>query len=801
MARQTIVSEFNSFVGGLITEASPLTFPGNAALDITNFNIDKDGTISRRLGVDFEGGYAVVDSGVSADVTGEVAINTYTWSNAGGDPKASIVAIQTGNVIKFFDSSSSSVTPNLIYTHTFETTDVNIKLSAAVVDGLFVVVGAGKEPSAFTYDGENITVDTFQLKIRDVFGVEDFGMVTVAGGSPELFDLRTPANINLRPDANVAQDTHIYNLRNSTYALTRMVPEGLEIEDPIKSFATEQVAVNFDEVGNTIYETQENQLPSNADSVTSALFADANESDDRITERFHPKVLRRSPRGNYESPLGYFIIDALERGTSRLAGVAALDLTKTTESQDYQYNVTTLPLDRTPGGATSVGEYAGRLWYAGFSGEVEGSDSYSPRMSSHILFSKLVGSNADLGTCHQIGDPTSKESPDLVDTDGGFIRLDEAFGINKLINIGSGLLVVAENGVWSISGGSDYGFTATAYKVSKVTNHGCLSPDSVVLVDNSLMYWGDDGIYQISANELGDLTATNITTSTIQKVYEEVTDLKKTFVQGHFDTYDRKVRWIYHNLISPVEDTKELILDVALGAFYKHEIPTTTSTAPNIVALVEVPPFKTGEVTDDVYNSGISVTNDSEQVVNTTTIDVEGLRELLYLTVIDTSPTITYTLSKFSNGDFIDWLTYDGVGIDAASIMVTGFNGAGNFQTYKQVPYISFHFEKTEDGFTTDELGDIYPTHESSCLVQAQWEWANSSTSGRWGREFQAYRHKRAYVPADASDTFDNGFSVVTTKNKLRGKGKVLSLQIKTEPLKDCKLLGWSTMTGVATNV
>jgi len=803
MARQTIASEFNSFVGGLITEASPLTFPGNAALDITNFNINKDGTISRRLGMDFEANHTVIDSGVSPDVTGEVAINTTTWVNAGGDPRATLVVVQTGNVLKFYDCNANSVTSNLIHTHTFSTIYINIKLSAAVVDGVLVVVGAGKQPSSFSYKDGVITENLYSLKIRDVFGVEALGVVSVPGetGPFAPVDLRTPANINLRPDAATVPDTHIYNLRNSTYALSRMTPEGLTIEDPIKSFAVEQIQIGTDEFDDPIYDTQENQLPSNADSVTSALFADAEQSADRLTERFHPKVLRRSPRGNFESPIGYFIIDALERGTSRLNSVEALDLTRASESSEYQYEITTLPLDRTPGGASAVGEYAGRVWYAGFSGEVVEGDSYSPNMSSHILFSKLVATGADLGTCHQIGDPTSKESPDLLETDGGFIRLDEAFGINRLINIGSGLVVVAENGVWFVSGGSDFGFTATTYKVSKVTSHGCTSPDSVVLVDDSVMYWSDDGIYQVSSNELGDLKATNITTTTIQKLYDSVSDLKKTFVQGHFDTYDRKVRWIYRNLVSPVEDTGELILDVALGAFYKHEIPTTTSKSPNIVALVEVPPFKAGEVTENVTDSGVLVLDSGVQVTDTTTIVTEGLRELLYLTLIDTSPTVTYTMSKYGDSDFIDWKSYDDVGVDSPALLITGYNGGGDYQRNKQTPYVTFHFEKTEDGFYTDELGDIYPTHESSCKVQAQWEWANSAMSGRWGKEFQAYRHKRAYIPESAADGYDNGFSVVTTKNRLRGKGKVLSLQLKTEPLKDCKLLGWSTITSVASNV
>jgi len=781
MARQTIVSEFNSFVGGLITEASPLTFPGNAALDINNFKIDKDGTISRRLGMDFETSNVVIDSGVS----GEASINTSTWVNAGGDPKLSIAVIQIGNVIKFFDTTTAtSVTGSLLHTHTF-TVDVNVKLSMATVDGTLVVVGAAKEPSVFEYNAGVITESTYILRIRDVFGVED-----VVDG----VNLRSATNITVRPVAyHPDTQPHIYNLRNSTFAQPR-------IKESITNWSDGSIDPLSDTI-NAFRSEASGHLPSNSDSVTSALFADAAMPTDRLVERFWPKTIINSPIGNSESPRGYFVIDALERGTSRLQEIGELTAQVGDAIGFSSFPVTELPLDRTPGGATVVSEFAGRIWYAGFSGEVVDGDTYSPRMSSHLLFSQLVSSPTALGACHQVGDPTSREESDLLETDGGFIRIDEAFGIQSLINIGNTLIILAQNGVWAVSGGSDFGFTATTYKVTKVSNHGCANGDTAVLVDDSVLFWGDDGIYQVSGNEFGDLKAVNLTTTTIQSIYDGVSDIKKLSVKGFFDTYDRKVRWLFNNLAGSVEDTGELVLDVALSAFYLNTIPTVSATSPNVVAYIEVPPFKLGELIEDVTDGGIVVTDSAVDVTVTLEVAQEGLRELAYLTLLDTSPTLTYTVSRYSDTDFIDWLAFDSVGVDAPATLITGFNGAGDFQRYKQVPYISFHFEKTEDGFTTDELGDIFPTHESSCLVQAQWEWANSAVSGRWGREFQAYRHKRAFIPENAGDTFDNGFSVVTTKNKLRGKGRVLSLQLRTEPLKDCRLLGWSTMTGIAVAV
>ena len=39
---------------------------------------------------------------------------------------------------------------------------------------------------------------------------------------------------------------------------------------------------------------------------------------------------------------------------------------------------------------------------------------------------------------------------------------------------------------------------------------------------------------------------------------------------------------------------------------------------------------------------------------------------------------------------------------------------------------------------------------------------------------------------------YDNGYPVVVTKNKVRGRGKVVSFKFSTSATKDCQLLGWA---------
>tara|TARA_R110000796_G_scaffold103981_3_gene213491 strand:+ start:1522 stop:3870 length:2349 start_codon:yes stop_codon:yes gene_type:complete len=782
MARLRQVQEFNTFVGGIITEANPLTFPPNAALDINNYALNKTGSISRRLGIDFEVDHVEIDSGVSTGASGEAAINSFSWNNVGGNPALRIVVVQVGKILKFFNTSGSSLSGGLIFTLETNAADNTVRASASVVDGLLIVAVGDAIIYSFDYDETlGVTYTTFKLKIRDIFGVEDL---------LDGVDLRDPENVNVRPPYTGTEsitDEHLYNLRNSTWGPPRLLGDSTNSD---KGLLWDTMS---------IYRGTTGKYPSNADSVTPALFADTAEADDRFSERFFPRYVEDSPIGNFESPRGYFIIDLLNRGESRLEQVAKLEDFYT----DITVNlpVTALIQDKTLGGASQVSEFAGRMWYSGFSGGVIGGDRHSPKLSSYVMYSKLVTSPTDLGVCHQVSDPTSKESPDLVDTDGGFIRLDGAYGIKRLINIGSALVVVAENGVWAVLGGSDFGFTALDGKVIKVTEHGCVSEGSILLVDGSVMYWGDDGIYQIAVTETGSLKAVNVTNTTIQSLYEGISSLNKELVQGHYDTYERKVRWLYGNNINNPTDTTELILDLNVSAFYKNTIKGVNSGMPNLVLPVEVPPFKVGLSTDEVFYGSEQVLYGTEVVEDTEPTVINGLREIVYLTVTETFPNIIYTFASYRDTDFIDWKTEDGVGVDSPAYIITGYDGAGDFQRYKQVPYITFHFEKTESGYYTDGLGDIYPLGESSCKVQAQWEWSDSIASGRWGREFQAYRHKRGYIPANAEDGYDNGFKTVISKNKLRGKGKVISLHIKTEPGKDCKILGWSVVKSISNDI
>lgn len=772
MSRQINAVEVNNFVGGLITEVSPLTFPANASLDESNFILNRDGSRERRLGMDVEDKFKSVETSMGMPLDGQLAVSYAKWSNAGGSPDKTIIVVQVGNQIKFFDSDSSPLSRGEIFSRTFFDVLQSKRFSYAVIDGLLVVATGLKEVYTFYYSGGVISFTTSILLIRDQFGVTD-----IIGG----VNLRQGNGITVRPTSLTSE--HLYNLRNQTFAQPRKIISDEVVKDTVQEF----------------YDKSGGKYPSNSDTVTYALYADTNDTDDRLGERFNAKDVIDNPVGTYPAPKGYFIIDAMSRGTSRLAEYNKL----MSQYPQLTLGISTLPVDTTPGGASVVSEYAGRVFYAGFSGEILGSDSNSPRMSSYVLFSQLVEDPSDINVCYQDGDPTSKDTPDLLDTDGGFIRIEGAYGIIRMINVGNALAVLATNGVWLIQGGSDYGFKATNYVVTKVTTHGCDSPGSVVVIDNTFMYWSDNGIYNVAPNQYGDYVADNISQKTVQKFYDAIEGLDRKSCQGVYDTYEKKVRWTYSNRVDSSQNTKELILDTTIGAFYPADIKaTSTARIPRVLAGIVVPAFKLSQVASAVTVNASTVTVNGETVSITDEVIQSSPREVIYVAITQYSPTVNYTFASYRDKDHYDWKTWSGgYGVDAESYLITGYQSGGDYQRYKQVPYLSMYFRKTEDGFALDSSGDTMPINQSSCLVQAQWDWADNVNSGQWGRQFQAYRFKRHYLPQDTNDSFDNGYSVVTTRSKLRGKGKVLSLYIKSEPGKHMNLLGWSMLMGINSNV
>lgn len=95
---------YRTFTKGLITEAGYLTYPEDASVDELNTVISRKGNRTRRVGVDFEQGYALEDVGLGDDKV----INTHTWGSVNNKAELGFVAVQVGSRVYFYDLQAAT---------------------------------------------------------------------------------------------------------------------------------------------------------------------------------------------------------------------------------------------------------------------------------------------------------------------------------------------------------------------------------------------------------------------------------------------------------------------------------------------------------------------------------------------------------------------------------------------------------------------------------------------------------------------------------------------------------------------
>lgn len=746
--------EVNSFVQGLITEASPLNFPPNASFDEENYDLNRRGTRSRRKGMDFE------DSFVNRNITiSDIEFlktnppSTYKWLAVGGDNDLNYLVVQTGNYLRFHDMKvdplSSAIGSSLQLTFPEDVT-----YSFTSVDGKLIVVAGQDQVAIITRDSATgfITAIYSRLLTRDVWGVE------------ETTEPSYETDVSYRGGGN---NTHKYNLQNQSWGIPRKDKDGV-LRDPTE-----------------LYNTDLGVYPSNSEVVWTGLQFQPVATGQVPFERIYTNLYQETLGSELKTARGYYIIDVLRRGASRQTQYIA---------NNAKYPIltpasVTLPGDFTPGGAAVIGEFAGRVFFGGFSGEIQNGDIRSPNLSNLLFFSQLVKSSPDIVKCYQSGDPTSRESSDVVDTDGGFIRIAGMFKPLALLNLSTSLIVIATNGVWSVTGGSDFGFSATNFKVDKISTFGGIAVSSVVEFSGRAMYWGEDGIYAIGKDQFGSWTVQSVTENTIQTYYESLGNDVKARAVSCYDAIGKKIRWLYKSgeVFTETSIQRELVFDLSLNAFSKNRIYNSLSNRFEITSLFSSIEFKNPSGDEEVLVGDDEVFIPGDDVVIPSIELVSSLQTTRYVVYTVDSGIAYYSFAYYKDETFVDWQV-SGEGVDAFAFLITGAQTAGDSSLAKQVPYLTMHFYRTEDG--VDE--NLVPVHQSSCLFRGQWDFSNSINSNKWGPLREAYRYRRLYLATDVGDTYDTGFSLITSKNKLRGRGKAFSLYLETSPLKDCRIVGWN---------
>jgi len=765
MARKKTQVEYRDFTRGFITEANPLEFPENASLDEQNMNINRDGSRQRRFGMDWSDAAHEIALADSLSSTGD-AVSSFSWKSVGNNGEVNLGVVQRGLKLYFYDLNLPDPSSSLLYTHTFtplEMPSAAVPIHFSSAYGKLIMAVGTQIVYVGTWNGSSLDtpLDSYSLEVRDRWGVDD-GLAV---------DFRPPT-------LSVA---HEYNLRNQGWPLVTWVvnPPGDGSVAPSYLDPLATTPANFFIITGAL------AYPSNADLFWAAKMAVILPTSTQVNNiNAHSTwELSKLNFGTTPAPRGHYIIDPFSRGASRIAVSGIIGL----------------PADQSFGYVNSVASYAGRIWHSVVSTIGTQLGDFSPNIGN-MLFYSIASSDIDKwNKCHAEGDPSSEESNDPIDTDGGFVTLTEAGRIFKMIPMGESLFVFATNGVWEIFGG-DQGFSATIQSVVKVTDIGPLSEKTIVDGENVIAYWAETGIIAISISPTTLRgTPINITEETIQSYYDDILIDFKLEAKGEYDRISKQILWLYNTVEqeSKYYFTKELVLDLNKQAFSKREIIPVSKTlgiGPYPTAHLKMQNIIIGTVPEDVTVGGVPVTAGGETVtIIISSSEQKTKTSLLYFIANTDGIAEDYYLGSYINFNFIDWERIQGAlgdfGKDTPAYLLTGYTTGGDSSRDKWAPYVSVKFKRTESGYVENPVThEITLFDESSCTLQGQWQWTNDPVVGRWTTPQQAYRLPRFFT---LSPEHIFAHDVISTRNKIRGKGKALSIKFSSEPGKDMYIYGW----------
>ena len=433
----------------------------------------------------------------------------------------------------------------------------------------------------------------------------------------------------------------------------------------------------------------------------------------------------------------------------------------------------------------AVESFGGRVFYSGLE---------SGKSAGLIFFSRQIQDVSELGECLQQNDPTSEDFSDLLPTDGGTIQIPDAVNIKVLHAMASVLVVFAENGIWTING-VDGVFKATEYSVRRISEIGMASPESFISAGGTPVWWSRYGIHTLSLQDSsngGSAGAQDLSTSTIQTYWDDIPSASKDKVTSVYDEVNKTIYWSWPDDGETVESKYNnfLILDLALQAFYPWTVSDETTDTDCIVGLAFYSGYGAETLALDVVTTigDDVVTTAGDDVVSFQTSNFAAGSPAIVILIRD-GATGKLTMGGFLDQTFLDWGT-----TNYSSYAVAGYEFFGDLVLKKTSPYVTPYMRVTETGWTGDENTGYDPINSSSLLISSFWDFGNSSTS----TPQQAYRLKiMPIVDPNNLDTFNYPDTVVTTRLKLRGRGRSVRLKFESEQGKNFVLLGYSMVGGV----
>lgn len=711
MSRNKANVELKNFSKGLITETNPINGSLDTARELKNFRLNLDGSVQVRDSLVT----SAPSTGFNVSTTSGDIERSYIWKN----PKnydGDIIVVSGEDWIVFtgagLDGSGDPVLDRLgKFNLSLDAGYAPLSSMKTTTNGELVVGGSGVNCFKYTVnDSGVIEYEAYVVKVNDFFGVDD-GLAVDDNGNDMFFQ-------GGKSVANKTEITrHNYNILNQGFTVDALF--------------------DYKPLG---------RYPNKSSSYSSGFNA-SDEFDAAL------QIKRRDLIGYSEATSGHYVIPLLKRGTERKAIISAntstTDYADTTAASDLGGDADYILADDTTFPTSDSGyvvaTFSGRLWYAPTKSVTTEQESTAPALQSMVAFSRSLTSTSRLGQCHGKNDPTSGEYAGVIDSDGGYIRLDGVNTIRSLVPYQNSLLILADEGVWEVT--SNGVLTSANYNVRQITDSGTLplagANEMVVTLQDQVMYWSRDGIQVLSPNgQSGRIVATNITRDTISAKYKEY--LVRELVASTYDPSTSVVRWL---TLDTDGTYYELLYNSRLGAFYEYVLTELISVDTKLIGYLVRPATQSEEGSVSLVGSVRIVANNAV--------------------------------------DKLQMHSFTGDSSLVVATMLTSEETFGDASKKKTATQLTMYLAQTEKTQDADGLLD-----QGSCLVQTRWDFSDNIVSNKFSREFQAYRLLRHN--ASGGSDYVHGQSVVVTRNKIRGSGRSLAIQISSELGKKCHLYGYS---------
>jgi hypothetical protein len=767
MGRASI--EYNTFLAGLFTEANPITSPKNTSLDESNFELLQDGGRKRRRGLSLDPEYSPTSlTTAEQNILQSSSVRTLNWTT--NDGFAFVIYFNLSGFL-ILDAATFAVK----YSETIPINDLS-----ASGDNL-VATMTNKVPSLYKFEDGAITYqqDIYPM-IRDLAGINDniptdsrlnvgaiFNSLKTLGeqevGSPflgyVLMNLLMPPSSPVFLAGLMAHSSdyakHMYNLFNAGWG------------QRVKSYAHNNWAQAWD----IFYRDSSNLLPARSDYFSLGMEGDPNQNGEKQL-RVHSII--STALGTSKAAAGRFYFCPFIKNFYSKSNIGSHTQFNTQNFLDYFEDE-----NKWRKHISSATFYGGRAWYAS---------------ENSVFFTKTLDGNEDFEICYQVADPTSEVDSEIVPTDGGEVKILGASGIFSMQEYGDALMVFAKNGIWALMGTDSGLFSATGYSIKKIYDGDLLSSFRPLPTQGSLLNLSPRGLDVINIGEVSaEPEASSFPTQNVETIFRQLTTSELSSMNISYDTKASKIFIKINREGSKVRTL--MIYDLKLKAWYKYEFPIPD----NLIdyGLYQSKSFRVTNEPVSITYGGDVITYGTDYVVEYAASFINIVPTVLLL-CIDTISNETKTFS-FSDESFKDFVGYSfGTnvdGVDAGAYLTTGYQLIDSTNKSKSINNIMTHMVKTESAFVDDGVGGLTLPNQSSCIMRIGYDFPTKGSytinDNNWSKPRQVYKIRLPGVPYEGFVPME-GVDVVSSKIRPRGKGRSMLFDFRTEPGKNCHLLGWA---------